>query len=160
MVRMNVLAEVLKDLQHRPAVFAESQSVVKLHLSRQPGVVRLASSAESSAPRSIMAAMLSPRLSVKDGRVGHAQDDPAFQQRSHFPPLPGSSVPVTIGSFLRPSLGVPVQPVKLLDAVEPPALVRCIPPHRKRLREAEVVSPPDLPVLRDGENGSMTWVHL
>ena len=87
---------------------------------------------------------------VEDGRVGHAQDDPAFQQRVIFLCLPDH--PCLFHRVLSQALvGCAGATVKLLDTVEPPALVRCIPPHRKRLRETEVVSPPYLPVFRDGK---------
>ena len=143
-----VLAGV-EDLQHRPSVFAESQPIVKLHLSRQTGVVAGHPVQEIRALFLHVRDALAPAL-VEDGRVGHAQDDPAFQQRVVLLRFPDH--PCLFHRVLSQALvGCAGAAVKLLDPVEPPALVRCIPPHRKRLRETEVVSPPDLPVLRDGE---------
>ena len=143
-----VLAGV-EDLQHRPSVFAESQPVVELHLSRQTGVVAGHPVQKVRAFLLHVRDALAPAL-VEDGRVGHAQDDPAFQQRVVLLRFPDH--PCLFHRVLSQALvGCAGAAVKLLDAVEPPALVRCIPPHRKRLRETKVVSPPDLPVLRDGE---------
>ena len=77
-------------------------------------------------------------------------DHPAAQKRVVLlclPDAPGLFHRVDAQALVRPA-GAAVQ---LLDAVQPPLLVRCVPPHRERLGKAKVEPAVDLPVFRDGE---------
>ena len=143
-----VLAGV-EDLKHRLAFFVEGQPVVELHLARQPRVVA------GHPVQKIRAFLLHGRNAfapalVEDGRVCHSGNDPPSQHRVvllRLPDHPGLFHRV----HLRSLVGGPGAAVQFLDPVEPPFLVRRVPPHRERLRIAEVVPAPDAPVDRDAE---------
>ena len=69
---------------------------------------------------------------VEDGRVGDACDHPPPEHRVvllGLPDAPGLFHRVEVRSLVGSARAA----VKLLDAVEPPLLVRRVPPHRERL---------------------------
>ena len=139
----------IEHLQHRPALAVKIQPVVHLHLARQTGVVAGHPVQKVRPPLHHGGDALAPAL-VEDGRVGDALNDSAPEHRVVLLGLPDA--PCLLHRVdAQAIVGASGAAVQLLDAVEPPFLVRRVPPHREGLRKAEIVAPVDLPVLRDGE---------
>nr|DAL39790.1 MAG TPA_asm: hypothetical protein [Caudoviricetes sp.] len=138
-----------KHLKHGPPILSKGKTVVELHLPSKPRVVTGGPVQKVRGLFLHLGNALTLTL-VEDGRVGHPQNHPPFQQRVVLLCL--SDAPCLLHRVdFQALVGRPGAAVQLLDAVQPSFFVRCVPPHGKRLRVAEIVPPPDLPVPRDAE---------